>query len=228
MNNIHKATLQHWEQKFTACLQAMAYDDASHDLAHFQRVWKTAQHIMAQEPGLANPLVVLAACYFHDVVVLPKNHPQRSRASSLAAEKARSCLESMKFPPELIANTCHAIESHSYSAGIKPETIEAKIVQDADRMEALGAIGLARVFYTAGMLRQKLFDPEDPLAEHRELDDRQYALDHFQLKLLKLPDTMQTDAGRAMATKHSDYLRAFMDKLVNELDGDYSCEAVAD
>ena len=96
------------------------------------------------------------------------------------------------------------------------------MVQDADRMEALGAIGLARVFYTAGVLRQKMFDPQDPQALHREPDDRRYALDHFQLKLLQLADTMQTTAGRAMAQKNTDYLRAYTAKLLRELDGDYS------
>lgn len=224
MNNICTETLNSWELKTISYLQSINHesDDASHDFSHFQRVWKTAQQIMDQEQISVNRLVVLAACYFHDIVVLPKDHPQRSQASSLAAVKARACLEEMGFPCELVDNVCHSVESHSYSAGITPETIEAKVVQDADRMEALGAIGLARVFYTSGILRQKMFDAEDPLAEHRELDDRQYGLDHFQLKLLRLSETMQTNAGRKMAERNSDYLREFIGKLLKELDGDYS------
>ncbi len=215
-------TLNCWEQKITACLQAMEHPDAAHDISHVQRVWKTAQQIMAQEPSPVNPLVVLAACYLHDIVVLPKDHPQRAQASSLAAVKARAVLVEMAFPGQLIDNVCHSVASHSYSAGIAPQTIEAKVVQDADRMEALGAIGLARVFYTAGVLRQKMFDPQDPQALQREPDDRRYALDHFQLKLLKLADAMQTDAGRAMAQENTDYLHEFTTKLLRELDGDYS------
>ncbi|MFK0572817.1 phosphohydrolase [Endozoicomonas sp.] len=224
MSNSCTETLNRWEQQIISYLKSIDHesDDASHDFSHFQRVWKTAQQIMEQEPVSVNQLVVLAACYFHDIVVLPKDHPQRSQASSLAAVKTRGCLEEMDFPRELIDNVCHGVSSHSYSAGITPETIEAKVVQDADRMEALGAIGLARVFYTSGILRQKMFDSEDPLAERRELDDRQYALDHFQLKLLRLSETMQTNAGRKMAEKNSDYLRDFMGKLLKELDGDYS------
>ncbi len=214
--------LNSWEAKITARLQSMEYADASHDISHFQRVWKTAQQIMAQEPVPVNSLVVLAACYLHDIVVLPKDHPQRAQASSLAAVRARTVLEEMDFPEELLDNVCHSVASHSYSAGIAPQTIEAKVVQDADRMEALGAIGLARVFYTAGVLRQKMFDPQDPLAQHREPDDRRYALDHFQLKLLQLADTMQTVAGRAMAQKNTDYLRTYTAKLLRELAGDYS------
>ncbi len=223
MSNSCTDTLNSWEQKITSWLQSMGDDnnDASHDFFHFQRVWKTAQQIMDQEQIPINRLVVLAACYFHDVVVLPKDHPERSQASSLAAIKTRVCLEEMGFPHELIDNVCHSVESHSYSADITPETIEAMVVQDADRMEALGAIGLARVFYTSGLLRRKMFDPEDPLAEHRELDDREYALDHFQVKLLKLSETMQTTAGRRMAERNSDYLREYMGKLLKELDGDY-------
>ena len=224
MSNNSIDTLSSWEQKIIVCLQSMNHDcdDDSHDFSHFQRVWKTAQQIMDQEQVLVNRLVVLAACYFHDIVVLPKDHPERSRASSLAAVKTRTCLEDMGFPCELIDNVCHSVESHSYSAGIVPETIEAKVVQDADRMEALGAIGLARVFYTSGLLRRKMFDPEDPLAEHRLLDDREYALDHFQVKLLKLSETMQTTSGRRMAERNSDYLRGYMSKLLKELGVDYS------
>ncbi|MGI2029791.1 phosphohydrolase [Endozoicomonas acroporae] len=224
MSNSSSDTLSSWEQKIIVWLQSMHHDhdDHSHDFSHFQRVWKTAQQIMDLEQVSVNPLVVLAACYFHDIVVLPKDHPERSRASSLAAIKTRTCLEDMGFPAELIDNVCHSVASHSYSAGIAPETIEAKVVQDADRMEALGAIGLARVFYTSGLLRRKMFDPEDPLAEHRALDDREYALDHFQVKLLKLSDTMQTSAGRRMAERNSEYLREYMSKLLKELEGDYS------
>ena len=223
MSSTCVATLNRWEERLTACLQSsVEQDDASHDISHVQRVWKTAQQIMAQESAPVNSLVVLAACYLHDVVVLPKDHPQRATASSLAAAKAGTVLAEMGFPGELIDNVCHSVASHSYSAGIVPQTIEARVVQDADRMEALGAIGLARVFYTAGVLRQKMFDPQDPEARHRELDDRRFALDHFELKLLRLADTMQTDAGRAMARRNSDYLRAFAAKLVRELDGDYS------
>ena len=213
--------LRSWEQRIVRFMQNMEHstDDASHDFFHFQRVWKTASQIIKQEKAEVNQLVVLAACYFHDIVVLPKNHPQRSQASTLAAEKTRQCLQKLEFPEQLIEPACHAVQAHSYSAGIPPQTLEAKIVQDADRMEALGAIGLARVFYTAGVLKQKLFDPQDPMAEHRELDDRIYSLDHFQQKLLKLADTMQTESGRAMAQRKTDYLRDFIKKLLNELDG---------
>ncbi len=98
--------------------------------------------------------------------------------------------------------------------------MEAKIVQDADRLEALGAIGLARVFAVSGALGVPLFDADDPFADARILDDRAFALDHFQTKLLRLPDTMQTEMGRELARHNADFLIQFMAKLSAELHGD--------
>lgn len=215
--------LDDWQSAFEHYLQ-QHFDgqDGAHDIAHFRRVWGTAQRLIA--PGLT-PLTVLTACYFHDIVNLPKNHPQRHLASTFAAQKTLSALAAHfpEFPSALYPDVAHAIEAHSFSAGIAPRTQEAKIVQDADRLEALGAIGLARVFYVSGQLGRPLFDANDPFAQARCLDDKQWALDHFQTKLLKLPETMQTDAGRALARESANYLVSFMAKLSAELRGEHQC-----
>lgn len=213
--------LVQWQQRFEDWLAAHhATDDAAHDISHFRRVWMTAKKILENED--ADPLVVLSACYFHDIVSLPKNDPERSHSSRLAAQKTRQILshDFPDFPPERYEAVAHAIEAHSFSAGIAPQTREAKIVQDADRLEALGAIGLARVFAVSGALGVALFDAQDPFAESRALDDRAYALDHFQTKLLRLPETMQTVVGRELARHNADYLIQFMAKLSAELQGD--------
>lgn len=141
----------------------------------------------------------------------------------MSAEKVGEILEKAfpDFPAEKIEGVRHAVLTHSFSAGIPPQTPEARILQDADRMEAVGAIGLARVFYTAGQLSQKLFDGSDPMAEQRGLDDQRYALDHFQVKLLKLPAMMNTVAGRKMAEANADYLRDFLKKINREIAGEY-------
>jgi uncharacterized protein len=110
----------------------------------------------------------------------------------------------------------HAIESHSFSAGIRPETIEAKIVQDADRLDALGAVGLARLFYTAGRMDSALAHPDDPMALHRDLNDKAYALDHIDTKLATLPGKMQTAAGRRLAETRLNELIAFRDNFIAE------------
>lgn len=214
-------TLDAWQVKFEHYLQQHFTDgDGAHDIAHFRRVWATAQRIM--EPGAA-PLTVLTACYFHDLVNLPKNHPERHLASRFAAQQTLTLLASHfpDFPTALYPDVAHAIEAHSFSAGITPQSIEAKIVQDADRLESLGAIGLARVFYVSGQLSCPLFDADDPFARSREPDDKRWALDHFQTKLLKLPESMQTERGRALARHNAHYLVEFMAKLSGELRGDH-------
>jgi len=214
--------LVQWQQRFENWLMAHhASDDTAHDISHFRRVWNTSQRLMRDQQ--VDALVILTACYFHDIVSLPKNHPQRGRSSQLAAEKTASILgeDFADFPTRLYAAVQHAIEAHSFSAGIPPRTLEAKIVQDADRLEALGAIGLARVFAVSGALGVPLFDPDDPFADGRELNDRAFALDHFQTKLLRLPRTMQTAAGRELARQSADYLIQFMARLSAELGGDY-------
>ena len=133
---------------------------------------------------MADLLILLTAAYFHDLVSLPKDHPGRSSSSLLSAEQTVVLLtETFEgFPPEKIEGVRHAIHAHSFSAKVEPLTPEAKILQDADRLEALGAIGLARVFYTGGQLSQPLFDAADPLALHREPDDSRYSLDHLDRK----------------------------------------------
>lgn len=214
-------TLSQWQHRFECWLEENhATDDAAHDISHFRRVWMTAQRIMVNQT--VDHLVVLTACYFHDIVSLPKNHPQRSQSSQLAARKTRQILsrDFPDFPTESYAAVEHAIEAHSFSAAIAPKTVEACIVQDADRLEALGAIGLARVFAVSGALGVALFDAEDPFADARTLDDRKFALDHFQTKLLRLPETMQTEIGREMARHNADFLIQFMAKLSAELQGD--------
>ncbi|MGX9868900.1 phosphohydrolase [Enterobacter mori] len=213
--------LTQWQQRFESWLdQHHATDDAAHDISHFRRVWMTAQKIMPHHH--ADPLVVMTACYFHDIVSLPKNHPERSQSSRLAARKTRDVLQRdfPDFPPERYASVEHAIEAHSFSAGIAPQSPEAKIVQDADRLEALGAIGLARVFAVSGALGVALFDARDPFADSRDVDDKAFALDHFQTKLLRLPETMQTKVGRELARHNADFLIHFMAKLSAELQGD--------
>lgn len=210
-----------WQQRFEHWfLQHYPGGDAAHDISHFRRVWHRARYIADGES--VNLLVILTASYFHDIVSPPKNHPDRKRASVLAAEKTKAILQQdfPDFPAEYIPALMHAIEAHSFSANIEPQTREAKIVQDADRLEALGAIGLARVFAVSGALNTALFDADDPFAQRRTLDDKAWALDHFQTKLLRLPQGMQTAKGRELAQHNADYLVQFMAKLSAELQGD--------
>jgi uncharacterized protein len=207
--------LSSWHPRLVALAGAAAGDDGAHDTNHLHRVWHNATLLMDDYPE-ADALVVLAACYLHDLVNLPKNHPERHLASRQAAQLASRQLAGMGFPADKLAATAHAIETHSFSAGIKPETIEAKIVQDADRLDALGAVGLARMFYTAGRMGCALAHADDPMALQRELDDKAYSLDHIDVKLATLPAKMQTAAGRRLGQSRLRDLIAFRDSFIGE------------
>lgn len=195
--------------------QALAAADAAHDMAHIRRVVAAARKLATTEG--AELAVVMPAAWLHDCVIVPKDSPDRARASGLAAETARAWLAEQGYPERHLDAIAHAIEAHSFSAGIPPETPEARVVQDADRLDALGAIGLARCLATGVAMGGRIYDEADPFARQRPLDDRRFSIDHLPNKLLKLPATMQTDAGRAEAHRRAEALTAFLIQLADEL-----------
>jgi len=190
-------------------------EDGAHDLSHLQRVWHNARTIHAQEGG--NLEVLLAAVLLHDCVAVEKNSPLRSHASRLAAEKASAVLADMNWPGVKISAVSHAIEAHSFSANIPATSLEAKIMQDADRLDSLGLLGVARTFYVAGRMGSALYDPQDPQAKHRDYDDTRFCLDHFQTKLLHLADGFQTATGRRLAQIRHERLKGFMEQFKEEI-----------
>lgn len=195
--------------------QAFAADDGSHDAAHLIRVWKNARRIQVEEGG--DPRLLAAAVLLHDCVAVEKNSPLRAEASRLASEKAATLLAAEGWNDPDVAAVSHAILTHSFSASIAPETLEAKIVQDADRLDAIGMVGAARCFYIAGRMGSGLYDPMDPLAENRPLDDKAFAIDHFEVKLFKLADGFQTTTGARMALERTERLRTIRDMLLDEI-----------
>lgn len=191
-------------------------DDGSHDLSHVLRVWRNATCIAAQEPD-CDRAVLVAAVLLHDCVAVEKNSPLRAQASGMAAARARSILAGVNWVPAMIEQAAHAIEAHSFSAGIPPRTLEARIVQDADRLDAIGAIGIARCFYVAGRMGSGLYDPSDPPAANRALDDRSFALDHFGAKLFKVAGNFQTETGQALAHSRTRTMHDFVQALLAEI-----------
>ncbi|MHC8301141.1 HD domain-containing protein [Pseudomonas sp. ZS1P83] len=183
-------------------------EDGAHDLSHLQRVWHNVRTLHAQEGGDLE--VLLAAVLLHDCVAVEKNSPLRSQASRLAAEKASNVLADRVWPGAKISDVAHAIEAHSFSANIAPTTLEAKIMQDADRLDSLGMLGVARTFYIAGRMGSALYDPQDPEAKARKYDDKRFCLDHFQTKLLHLADGFQTTTGQRLAQIRHERLKGFM------------------
>lgn len=204
-------------EEFAAVLlpHAVAGTDGSHDAAHLARVWKNARDINELEGGDAE--LLFAAAILHDCIAMEKNDPLAKQASRLAGEKAVSVLAGIGWNPARVEAVRHAIEAHSFSANIACETLEARILQDADRLDSLGMLGAARTFYISGRMGTALYHPEEPVAKTRALDDKQYAIDHFHAKLLKLADGFQTAAGAALAQKRHDRLVRFLAEFLDEV-----------
>lgn len=206
---------EHLQTQCFEFLSRTAPADAAHDLSHIKRVIKTTLYLTDIEK--ANIEITLPAACLHDCVSVQKNSPLRSQASRLAADAAVDFLSGIDYPEALLADIAHAIEAHSYSAGIPCRTLEAKVVQDADRMDALGAIGIARCLLVGGKFHIPLFNPDDPFCENREPDEKSFTIDHFYTKLFKLPDTMQTEAGRAEAHRRAGVMREYLENLGREI-----------
>ncbi len=208
--------LAKWEPRFAAFLAAEASAaDTAHDEGHVRRVVANARKL-AEAEG-ADLAVVVPAAWLHDCVTIAKNSPQRSSASRLAADRAGAFLRTADYPAEHTPGIEHAIEAHSFSARVTPQTIEAKVVQDADRLEALGAVGIARTLITGGANGTPFYDLTEPFPVTRHADDRTSIIDHFFTKLLKLAGTMQTVAGRTAAQQRAQFLRQFLTQLGSEI-----------
>lgn len=210
-----QAELKPYEHAFLPFITAQMQTDAAHDVNHIQRVVRTAKHLAHEEQ--AELAVVVPAAWLHDCVSLPKNHPERSTASTLAADKAIDFLASLAFPAVFFDEIHHAIVAHSYSAGVQPETLAAQIVQDADRLDALGAIGVARCMQVSGALNRPLYSSHDPFCIEREQDDSQFAIDHFYKKLFTLTATLNTQAARIEGARRERFMRDFLTQLADEV-----------
>lgn len=208
--------LQEFEKQFEAKTAVVtAGEDPAHDLLHFRRVVQTAKELCRREGGKIE--VVLPAAWLHDLVNVPKNDPRRAQASRLSAEAALAFLREIGYPETHLEEIAHAIEAHSFSAGLRAETLEARIVQDADRLDGLGAIGLARCFATAGLMKRAFYSPEDPFCETRPPDDAHFTVDHFFVKLFKTAETLQTAAGRAEGARRVAIMRRYLRDLGTEI-----------
>lgn len=189
--------------------------DAGHDWAHIQRVVKLAALI--GEAERADLAILIPAAYLHDIVNVPKDHPERARASELAANKAVSLLAEADFLADKLPAVHQTIVEHSWSKGLKPSTIEAAVLQDADRLDALGAIGILRCAAVNVHMKGSFYNPEDPWAERRPLDDKRWMVDHYPAKLYKLPDSMNTQTARVIAHERVAFMQNFMGQLAREI-----------
>lgn len=191
------------------------HTDPAHDYLHIMRVVHTAENLCRAENG--NWAVVMPAAFFHDYIHVPKNDPRSPYASQLSAEAAIEYLKSVSYPEIHFEAIRHAIEAHSYSAKIKAETLEAKIVQDADRLDSLGAIGIARCFATSSLMKRPFYSEEDPWAESRALDDKNFGIDHFFQKLFKLVEHLNTETAKKEGEHRIAFIKTYLEQIKREI-----------
>ncbi len=190
-------------------VQQHIYDQFSregtgHDYFHIERVVRNARRITAAEAGADVFLVELAA-WLHDV-----GDHKLNDGVDRSEEQITALLQQLNATPELIARVIAIVSQVSFSKGKKAESLEAKIVQDADRLDALGAIGLARVFAYGGSRNREIWNPGDP--EHTSIQ-------HFYDKLLLLKDMMHTPSAKTIAAGRHQYLEDFLKRFYDEWDG---------
>lgn len=180
-------------------------ETTGHDFYHIERVVKTARKIASEEN--ADLFLVELAAWLHDVGDY-KLHNGMDKSEELISE----FLFELNIPKETISKIIEIISQVSFSKGSIPTTLEAKIVQDADRLDALGAIGLARTFAYGGSKHREIWNPENP---------GETSIQHFYDKLLKLKDLMNTHTARMIAEKRHKYLEEFLERFDTEWEGNH-------
>lgn len=190
--------------------------DPAHDFHHIMRVYKNAKLIGRREG--TNMEILLPAVLLHDLVVYTKGSAKSSKSSDESADLAKNILQSYDYPQDQINQICYCIRVHSYSKRLVPASLEGKILQDADRLDALGAIGIARTFSVGGSENRTFYNADDPFCRSdRDLDDMQWTLDHFQMKLLKLQDCMHTKTAKKIAQERTRFMILFIRQLQKEI-----------
>jgi uncharacterized protein len=201
-------------------------DDLAHGWEHISRVYKLAQYIAEREK--ADSFIVGMAALLHDLgrAIQPDSangdgeKERQLHHADLSVVLASELLRRYWVPVDKQEAIQHAIIAHSFSKGIEPGTLEARIVRDADRLDGLGAIGILRWAITGAVRRTadtRSYHPDDPFAEQHSLDDSHYMLDHFYSKLLKLVETMSTETGRELARARTAFLYSYLDEFRREL-----------
>jgi uncharacterized protein len=192
-----------------------AANGPAHDFLHVNRVAHTATRIALAEG--ANLDVVVPAALLHELFNYPKGHPLSHLSGEVCAERAVDALRESDCPAHVIDPIRECIRVHAFSRGLVPETIEGKVLQDADRLDAIGSIGIARCFATCAEMGVPFYQPDDPFCRSREPDDKLWGLDHFYRKLLRIPDLLHTATARAIAGDRVQIMEAFLGQLAHEL-----------
>lgn len=194
-----------------AAMDACRGRPPAHDFLHVVRVEKLARDLAEIEGARVE--VVTTAALLHELVNLPKDHPESHRSGDLCAEAALRLLAGDPLADAIAL----CIRDHAFSKGAPPRSREAAILQDADRLDAIGAIGIARCFATTSEMNRPFYAPDDPFCRTRTPDDKQWGIDHFYKKLLLIEAGLHTETACAMAKERTAFLRLYLAQLEREI-----------
>ncbi len=202
-------------------LPSLPAGELAHDRHHLLRVYRWALRLAPEAAADAD--LSGAAALVHDLVFVPKDSPERSQGGERSAAAAPAVLAAAGYDADAIAVVAEAVRTSSWSRGLAPTAALGRVLQDADRLDALGAVGLMRNLACAQFMARPdgtsaFYHPDDPLhRSERHLDDRRYAVDHCFAKLLKLAAGMHTASARAEGERRSTWLREFLAELESEV-----------
>lgn len=188
--------------------------DPSHDWNHVERVHQMARKL-AQEEGADIEVVNLAAL-LHDIGRAKEDSGEIEHHEVWGARKAEEILENLGYREEMIEKVTHCIRSHRYSREPEPETLEAKILSDADNLDALGATGIARAFCYAGESQEPIVDPKVP-PEKDGSEKVETSLNHLEKRILKIKDRIYTDTAKQMAEERHRFVEDYTERFKEEL-----------
>ena len=193
------------------------FELSHHDKFHVERVCNLAMRIAREEN--ADLDVVTAAALLHDIARAMEDEGKIADHATEGARMARKILEEVGFPQEKIARVIHCIEAHRFRKGIEARSLEAKILQDADRLDIIGAIGMARVFARGGWGNKPIYDPTIPRKE--KYDGKSLtSVNHIYEKILKVKDTINTNTAKEIAEERHKFAEQFLERLLREWKGE--------
>jgi uncharacterized protein len=198
--------------------QSLAEAPSSHDWDHTLRVFNLCMHIGSAEG--ADPFVLQIASYLHDV-----GRPFQDSSKGLichaekGAEIASDLLNDFPMGPEKRSNIIHCIRSHRFRGSSRPETLEAKVLFDADKLDSIGAVGIGRAFLFAGEVGARLHNSEITIEETRPYTREDTGYREFRLKLCRIKDGMLTSEGRRMAEERHAFMETFFERFLQEVAG---------
>jgi uncharacterized protein len=195
--------------------------EAGHDWFHILRVYRNAKHILAHET--ADGFVVELAALLHDIA----DSKFHSGDEDIGPKTAKDFLEKQAVSPDVIAHVVNIIKNVSYKGGHTTSSfnsIELDIVQDADRLDAIGAIGIARTFNFGGYKNNPLHDPDIPPKPNQTKEEyknaRSTTINHFYEKLLLLKDKMNTKTAKTIAEKRHAFMENYLEQFYKEWNGE--------